>query len=181
MLQGSCYCGSVQWQFHGMPESATACNCTACRRYGVLWAYDYEGEGIHVSGATKAYVRGDSLGFHFCPECGCVAYWRSLEPNKEGRRRMAVNLRLTEPEPIAHLPIDHSMDWTNGRTCHGTDDVSEISGFSRPASRRAVLTRPTGRMTYFSENGFPMGEFLRLGLGPVIIKVLPSSVRGRGG
>jgi hypothetical protein len=28
-----------------MPESATACNCTACRRNGVLWAYDYEGEG----------------------------------------------------------------------------------------------------------------------------------------
>jgi hypothetical protein len=90
-----------------MPESATACSCTACRRYGALWAYDHEGEGIHVSGATKAYVRGTSLGFHFCPECGCVAYWRSLEPDAQGRRRIAVNLRLTEPEPIAHLPIDH--------------------------------------------------------------------------
>ncbi len=53
MLKGSCLCGSVQWQFDGAPESATACNCTACRRYGVLWAYDYEGEGIHVSGTTK--------------------------------------------------------------------------------------------------------------------------------
>jgi hypothetical protein len=73
----------------------------------VLWAYDYEGEGIHVSGPTKAYVRGDSIGFHFCPECGCVAYWRSLEPNQEGRRRIAVNLRLTAPGPIADLPIDH--------------------------------------------------------------------------
>ena len=39
-------------------------------------------------------MRGSSLGFHFCPECGCVAYWRSLEPDKEGRRRIAVNLRL---------------------------------------------------------------------------------------
>ena len=107
MLKGSCHCSSVQWQFDGLPESATACSCTACRRYGALWAYDHEGEGIHVSGATRAYVRGTSLGFHFCPECGCVAYWRSLEPDAQGRRRMAVNLRLTEPEPIAHLPIDH--------------------------------------------------------------------------
>jgi len=107
MIQGSCHCGSVQWQLQGIPESATACNCSACRRYGVLWAYDYEGEGIQVSGPTKAYVRGDSLGFHFCPECGCVAYWRSLEPNQEGRRRIDVNLRLTELEPIAHIPIDH--------------------------------------------------------------------------
>jgi hypothetical protein len=90
-----------------MPESATACNCTVCRRYGVLWAYGYEAEDIHVLGPTKAYVRGDSIGFHFCPKCGCVAYWRSLEPDEQGRRRIAVNLRLTEPEPIAHLPIDH--------------------------------------------------------------------------
>jgi hypothetical protein len=90
-----------------MPESATACNCTVCRRYGVLWAYDFEGECIHVSGPTRAYVRGKAIGFHFCPECGCVAYWRSLAPDNEGRRRIAVNLRLTEPEPVAQVPIDH--------------------------------------------------------------------------
>lgn len=108
MLQGACLCGAVRWTFRGLPESATACNCTACRRYGVLWAYDYEGEGIAVEGETQAYVRGDSLGFHFCPSCGCVACWRALRPNEAGRRRIAVNLRLTtEPGLIAELPIDH--------------------------------------------------------------------------
>ena len=107
MIHGSCLCGAVQWRMSRMPGSATACNCTACRRYGVLWAYDFEGEGIHVAGATKAYVRGKGLGFHFCSECGCVAYWRALDANDEGRRRIAVNLRLTEPEPIANVPIDH--------------------------------------------------------------------------
>ncbi len=107
-LQGSCLCGSVRWQFQGLPESATACNCTACRRYGVLWAYGHEGEGVDVSGPTRAYVRGDgSLGFHFCPDCGCMSYWRALQPGADGRRRIAVNLRLTEPGPIADLPIDH--------------------------------------------------------------------------
>ena len=107
MIQGSCHCGAVQWRLQSLLESATACNCTVCRRYGVLWAYDFENEGIHVTGETKAYVRGKSIGFHFCPECGCVAYWRSLQPDTEGRRRIAVNLRLTEPELIANLPIDH--------------------------------------------------------------------------
>jgi hypothetical protein len=107
MIQGACLCGAVEWRLDALPESATACNCTACRRYGVLWAYDYEGEGIRVSGPTTAYVRGDALGFHFCPMCGCVAYWRSLQPNAEGRRRIAVNLRLTDPEPIARVPIEH--------------------------------------------------------------------------
>ena len=107
MIQGSCLCGAVQWRFEAVPESATACNCTACRRYGVLWIYDFEGEGVHVSGPTRVYVRGKAIEFHFCPACGCVAYWRALQPNKEGRRRLAVNVRLAEPEAVAHLPIDH--------------------------------------------------------------------------
>jgi hypothetical protein len=107
MIQGSCHCGAVQWRFDRLPESATTCNCTICRRYGVLWAYDWEGEAIHVTGATKVYVRGDEIGFHFCPDCGCVGYWRALQLNKDGRRRIAVNLRLTEPEAVAKLPIDH--------------------------------------------------------------------------
>lgn len=89
-----------------MPDSATACNCSVCRRYGVLWAYDYEGEGIKVSGPTQAYIRGKALEFHFCPVCGCIAYWRAQKLNKEGRRRIAVNLRLTEPEAVAQIPID---------------------------------------------------------------------------
>ena len=107
MIEGSCLCGAVRWSFEGVPDGATACNCTACRRYGVLWAYDWENEGIKVSGPTKAYVRGEALGFHFCQSCGCVTYWRALEPGKDGRRRIAVNLRLAEPEAVADIPIDH--------------------------------------------------------------------------
>jgi hypothetical protein len=60
-----------------------------------------------VSGTTTAFIRGKALGFHFCPNCGCVVFWRALEAEESGRRRMAVNVRLTDPEPIAHLPIDH--------------------------------------------------------------------------
>ena len=106
-LRGSCHCGAVEWTFEGMPEGATACTCTACRRYGALWIYDHEGEGIHVSGPTQAYVRGSSLGFHFCPGCGCVAYWRAAMNGPDGRRRIAVNLRLAEPEAVATIPMDH--------------------------------------------------------------------------
>jgi hypothetical protein len=107
MIEGSCLCGAVHWRLEQVPDSATACNCTACRRYGALWAYDYEGEGIAVTGETGAHVRGKALGFHFCPQCACVAYWRALTTDEQGRRRIAVNLRLTEPGAIADLPIDH--------------------------------------------------------------------------
>jgi hypothetical protein len=107
VIHGSCHCGAVTWQLDEVPESATACNCTVCRRYGTLWAYDFEGERISVFGPTKAYIRGEAIEFHFCATCGCVAYWRSRTAGQGGRRRIAVNLRLTEPEPIAKVPIDH--------------------------------------------------------------------------
>lgn len=107
MIEGSCLCGAVRWTFEGVPDGATACNCTADRRYGALWAYDYEDEGIRISGATSSYRRGDHLAFHFCPTCGCIAYWRTIALDEQGRRRIAVNLRLAEPEAVAAIPIDH--------------------------------------------------------------------------
>lgn len=107
MLEGSCHCGAVSWRFDGDPESATACNCTVRRRYGSLWAYDYEGEGIHTSGVTQAYVRGEMIEFHFCPVCGNVTWWRGIKPHEDGRRRIAVNLRLAEPDAVRDIPIRH--------------------------------------------------------------------------
>ena len=107
MILGSCHCAAVKWQFEGQPDGATACNCTVCRRYGVLWIYDYEGEGVKVMGPTNHYVRGKALEFHFCPVCGCITHWRAILKENDGRRRIAVNARLAEPEAVAHIPIDH--------------------------------------------------------------------------
>ena len=108
MLKGACHCGTVTWRYEGPIEGgATACNCTACRRYGALWIYGYEGEGVHLDGQTKPYVRGESLAFHFCANCGCMAAWRARELGENGKRRLAVNVRLADPEAVATIPIDH--------------------------------------------------------------------------
>ncbi len=107
MIEGSCHCGAVHWRFTAEIDGATACNCTVCRRYGALWGYDFEGEGVSVAGETQAYVRGRAIEFHFCRTCGCVAFWRARELDGEGRRRLAVNLRLAAPEAVARVPIDH--------------------------------------------------------------------------
>jgi len=109
MLEGTCHCGAVKWTLDAVPESVTACNCTICRRYGVLWAYGHIGHEIKVEGKTKAYRRADhgAIDFHFCPNCGCVTHYVGTSPKEDGRFWTAVNLRLTEPGPIADLPIDH--------------------------------------------------------------------------
>ncbi|MET0338701.1 MAG: hypothetical protein ABW063_13190 [Caulobacter sp.] len=43
----------------------------------------------------------------FCSTCACVLAWRGLRLEPDGRRRMAVNLRLTDLAAVAHLQIDH--------------------------------------------------------------------------
>jgi hypothetical protein len=110
MIEGGCLCGAVRWGFDGPLQSTTACNCSACRRYGTLWAYGYDGEEIKVTGPTQVYTRGarPNLGFHFCGTCGCVVAWRGLSPGDDGRTRIAINLRLADnPDTIAQLLIDH--------------------------------------------------------------------------
>ena len=109
MLKGKCHCGDVSWTLADMPESATACNCTVCRRYGVLWAYGYIGDDINTYGRTTTYRRkdGGSINFHFCAKCGCVTYYVKIAAGEDGHHRTAVNLRLSDPTFIFDLPIDH--------------------------------------------------------------------------
>ena len=57
MLRGECHCGALSWTMEGEPGPATACNCTLCRRYGALWAYDYENERIRIDGPWTSYAR----------------------------------------------------------------------------------------------------------------------------
>ena len=111
MLQGRCHCGRVAWRLDAVPESATACSCTACVRYGALWAYGYLNHDIHLTGEAEAYRRTDAeagaLSFMFCGACGCLTHYLSTAPDADGRLRTAVNLRMTEIETIKRLPIDH--------------------------------------------------------------------------
>jgi hypothetical protein len=119
VVRGRCHCGAVDWRFDGEIPDATICNCTICRRYGVLWAYDYDGHGIHVddpNGVLTAYSRGSrSLSFNFCRVCGNLVSWRANAPGADGRTRIAVNLRLAEPADVAQVPLQrfdglHSFD-----------------------------------------------------------------------
>ena len=106
-IEGSCLCGSVGWRLDGTPERIVVCNCTACRRHGAITAYGHEGHDVAVSGSTRAFTRPPdlSLEFHFCPVCGCYAFWRATALETDGRRRMAVNLRLADPDVVGSFPV----------------------------------------------------------------------------
>lgn len=111
MLRASCHCGAAGWTLDGDPGPVTACNCTLCHRYGALWAYDYEGERIAVTGTTSSYKRigkdNPALEILFCAICAGVLAWRGMRLENDGKRRMAVNVRLLSLQDVTHLPIDH--------------------------------------------------------------------------
>ena len=61
MLSGACHCGTVRVTIPRKPRSVTDCNCSICRRYGVLWAY-YKLPAVSVEakrGATESYSAWD--------------------------------------------------------------------------------------------------------------------------
>ena len=111
MLTGTCHCGATHWTLEGDPGPITACNCTLCRRYGTLWAYDFVDERIRVVGPVSSYTRAGkdapSLEILFCPTCACVLAWRGLRAGACGRTRIAVNVgwRRRRPSPICRSTI----------------------------------------------------------------------------
>lgn len=66
------------------------------------------GEYVSTFGKSTVYTRGALIGFHFCATRGCLDYYRALNADNAGRRRIAVNLRMISNfESNANLPIRH--------------------------------------------------------------------------
>jgi hypothetical protein len=101
MIESSCHCGAIRIETDTRPETITDCNCSICRRYGVLWAY-YSLKQVRVvkgETATDIYMWNDrSIEFHRCKVCGCVTHWAPVD---SGRDRMGINARLMEPSVMA--------------------------------------------------------------------------------
>jgi hypothetical protein len=101
MIRASCHCGRVNLEIQDPPSEVTECNCSMCRRYGVLWAY-YSPQQVRVlppDPPTDVYLWGSrSSAFHRCQSCGCVSHWAATDPERD---RMGVNARLMDPEVLA--------------------------------------------------------------------------------
>ena len=98
---GSCHCGAVRLTLRETPPDAGECNCSICRRTGGLW-HHCAPDKVTVEGEGAGYVQGDCfLTTWHCPTCGCTTHWTAIDPAYE---RMAVNLRMFEPELWRDLP-----------------------------------------------------------------------------
>jgi hypothetical protein len=106
MIVASCHCGAVVLEIAEAPGEITDCNCSICRRYGVLWAYYAPNQVVvRAEHGTDRYLWGDrSIAFHRCRGCGCVTHWSSVDP---ARDRMGVNARLMAPEAVVGARLRH--------------------------------------------------------------------------
>ena len=107
MPLATCHCGAVQVEVPVLPTIVSDCNCSICRRYGVLWAY-YKASQVRVlaaPGATEGYAWGRKvLRFVRCTSCGCVTHWERIEP-VEGSK-MGVNARTFEAGTLVGVPVE---------------------------------------------------------------------------
>jgi hypothetical protein len=109
MIEATCHCGAVKVQVPKAPETVTDCNCSICRRLGVLWAYYDPAEVVMETSdeALVSYVRHDKdgdghLAFRRCRTCGCTVDWRATVPN---HNRMGINANLFDPAVLAGIRV----------------------------------------------------------------------------
>lgn len=107
-LHGSCHCGAIRLTLPFIPEKATRCNCSLCRRTGAVWAY-YEFGSVRIEGQSDqavGYVQGDkTIRTVHCKTCGITTHWEPI-PSQPGARH-GVNLNNFEPGLLQAVRIRH--------------------------------------------------------------------------
>lgn len=95
----SCHCGAVEIRVAAAIDAVTDCNCSICRRYGVLWAYFSPHEVVvSTKSPTETYSWGErSQAFHRCATCGCVTHWAKFSPDAD---KIGINARLFPPHVL---------------------------------------------------------------------------------
>jgi len=110
-MRGSCHCGEIVFEVPTPPEWVGECNCSFCRRRGVLWAYYREADFQLLAGreVEGTYLWNSKLvQHHHCTVCACSTYSRSPTFGLNGpdfsQIRIGVNARLLEGLDLASLP-----------------------------------------------------------------------------
>jgi hypothetical protein len=82
----TCHCGAVTVALAAYPIEVTDCNCSLCRRYGVLWAYYSASDIVSLPepSLTDRYAwNGRHVDFHRCRNCGCVTHWLPRDAGRD--------------------------------------------------------------------------------------------------
>jgi hypothetical protein len=151
-ITGACHCGAVTLEAPKKPRTLTDCNCSLCRRYGVLWAYYLADTVQVVSTSPQAFDSyswgGKTIGFHRCRGCGCVTHYTRVNPTKP-RPYMAINARMLDLAILEETPLrklDGARKWRTVRA-EPQYKVLAPAPASKPTAKRRATAPKTAKTT----------------------------------
>jgi hypothetical protein len=106
-FQGSCHCGAVKFSVDAdLPKQAMSCNCSICRRKGVLMAFFPVAQFKLEQGesALEAYkFNKHRISHWFCKTCGIHVFGAAISP--DGTDTRAINLRCVPDADLDALKV----------------------------------------------------------------------------
>jgi len=110
-FEGSCHCGAVTFTVEGdVPTTAISCNCSHCRRKGLLLAFTPRSSFTLDSGedALDTYLfNTHKIEHRFCRTCGTEPFAYGVSP--DGSETSAINLRCVPSIDLDGLEL-HRFD-----------------------------------------------------------------------
>ena len=108
-FEGSCHCGAVAYTVEAdFPTEAVSCNCSHCRRKGLLLAFVPESVFSLTRGedVLRTYqFNTHRIDHQFCTECGTQAF--ASGGNPDGSAGRAINLRCLPAIDLDSLQLKH--------------------------------------------------------------------------
>lgn len=106
--EGSCHCGEVGFSVAGdAPGEAISCNCSHCRRKGLLLAFVPEEQFTLLRGADSLqsyFFNKHAIEHRFCTTCGTQPFATGKGP--DGATMAAINLRCVESIDLDALTLN---------------------------------------------------------------------------
>lgn len=105
-LTGSCHCGRVSYEADADLSQVLSCNCSICRKRGLLLTFVPADKFRLKSGrdALIDYQFNKKVIHHlFCPTCGVEAFGRGIAP--DGTPKVALNVRCLDGVDLDTLEL----------------------------------------------------------------------------
>ncbi len=107
---GGCHCGRARYEATTDLARVIACNCSICRKRGLLWTFIGPEKFALRSGEDNLadYQFGKRTIHHlFCPTCGVESFARGRAP--DGTEAVAINVRCldeVDPDTLTTTPFN---------------------------------------------------------------------------
>jgi len=105
-ISGSCHCGRIAFEAEGEFDKALECNCSFCRRKGVLLAFVPRGQfelNTPREDLSTYQFNHHAIAHYFCANCGVAPFSEATMPN--GAEMAAINLRCVPVIDLAALTV----------------------------------------------------------------------------